>query len=60
MSKGANFYLKPIFWTYNTGYLVLCCEMIRKSMSLTMQFETYQVWAITNRLYIEMQGPVID
>ena len=35
-------------------------------MSLTMQklwkpFETfYQVLAITNRLYIDMQGPIID
>ena len=40
--------------------------MIGKSMSSTMQelskqFETlFQVWAITNRLYIEMQGPIMD
>ena len=40
--------------------------MIEKLMSLTMQklsksSETfYQVWAITNWLYIEMQGPIID
>ena len=40
--------------------------MMGKSMSLTMQelskrSETLcQVWAITNRLYIEMQGPIID
>ena len=40
--------------------------MMGKSMSLTMQelskrFETLcQVWAITNPLYIEMQGPIID
>ena len=67
LSKGATFYLKPIiFWIYNTSYLVLFCEMIGKSMSLTMQelskrSETLcQVWAITNRLYIEMQGPIID
>ena len=40
--------------------------MMGKSMSLTMQelskcSETLdQIWAITNRLYIEMQGPIID
>ena len=40
--------------------------MIGKSMSLTVQklskrSETFfQVWAITNRLYIEMQGLIID
>ena len=40
--------------------------MMGKSMLLTMQellkhSETFcQVWAITNRLYIEMQGPIID
>ena len=40
--------------------------MMGKSMSLTMQelsklSETLcQAWAITNRLYIEMQGPIID
>ena len=40
--------------------------MMGKSMSLTVQelskrSETLcQVWAITNRLYIEMQGPIID
>ena len=40
--------------------------MMGKSMSLTMQklskySETFfQVWAITNRLYIEIQGPIID
>ena len=67
LSKGATFYLKPIiFWIYNTCYLVLFCEMMGKSMSLTMQelskrSETLcQVWVITNRLYIEMQGPIID
>ena len=67
LSKGATFYLKPIiFWIYNTSYLVLFCEMMGKSMLLTMQelskrSETLcQVWAITNRLYIEMQGPIID
>ena len=67
LSKGAIFYLKPIiFWIYNTCYLVLFCEMMGKSMSLAMQelskrSETLcQVWAITNRLYIEMQGPIID
>ena len=67
LSKGATFYLKPIiFWIYNTCYLVLFCEMMGKSMSLTMQelskcSETLcQGWAITNRLYIEMQGPIID
>ena len=67
LSKGATFYLKPItFWIYNTSYLVLFCEMMGKSMSLTMQelskcSETLcQVWAISNRLYIEMQGPIID
>ena len=67
LRKGATFYLKPIiFWIYNTCYLVLFCEMMEKSMSLTMQelskrSETLcQVWAITNRLYIEMQGPIID
>ena len=67
LSKGATFYLKPIiFWIYNTCYLVLFCEMIGKSMSLTMQelskrSETLcQVWVITNRLYIEMQGLIID
>ena len=36
-----------------------------KSMSFTMQklskrSETFQVWAITNRLYIEIQGLIID
>ena len=67
LSKGGTFYLKAIiFWIYNTCYLVLLCEMMGKSMSLTMQelskrSETLcQVWAITNRLYIEMQGPIID
>ena len=67
LSKGATFYLKPItFWIYNTCYLVLFSEMMGKSMSLTMQelpkrSETLcQVWAITNLLYIEMQGPIID
>ena len=67
LSKGATFYLKAIiFWIYNMCYLVLFCEMMGKSMSLTMQelskrSETLcQVWAITNRLYIEMQGPIID
>ena len=66
LSKGATFYLKPIiFWIYNTCYLVLFCKMMGKSMPLTMQelskgSETLcQVWAITNRLYIEMQGPII-
>ena len=40
--------------------------MMGKSMSFTMQelskhIETLcQVWAISNRLYIEMQGPIID
>ena len=40
--------------------------MMGKLMSLTMQelskrSETLcQVWAITNRLYIEMQGLIID
>ena len=40
--------------------------MMGKSMSLTMQefskrSETlFQVLAITNRLYIKMQGPIID
>ena len=40
--------------------------MMGKSMSLTMQelskrSETLcQVWVITIRLYIEMQGPIID
>ena len=40
--------------------------MIGKLMSVTMQklskrSETfYQVWAITNQLYIEMQGQIID
>ena len=40
--------------------------MMGKSMSLTMQELSKrseilcQVWAITNRLYIEMQGPIID
>ena len=40
--------------------------MMGKLMSLTMQelskhSETLcQVWAITNWLYIEMQGPIID
>ena len=55
------------FFEYLTcaTYLVLCCKMIGKSMSLTMQklskrSETYQVWAITNWLYIEMQGLIID
>ena len=38
LSKGATFYLKPIiFWIYNTCYLVLFCEMMGKSMPLTMQ-----------------------
>ena len=67
LSKGATFYLKAIiFCIYNTCYLVLFCEMMGKSMSLTMQelskhSETLcQVWVITNRLYIEMQGPIID
>ena len=51
---------------YNTCYLVLFSEMMGKSMSSTMQqlskrSETLcQVWAITNRLYIELQGPIID
>ena len=61
LSIGATFYLKSIiFWIYNTCYLVLFCEMMGKSMSLTMQelskcSETVcQVWAITNRLYIEI------
>ena len=60
-------YLKPIiFWVYNSCYLVLFCQMMGKSMSLTMQelskrSETLcQVWAITNRLYFEMHGPFID
>ena len=61
------FYLKPIiFWIYNSCYWVLFFQMMEKSMSLTMQelskhSETLcQVWAITNRLYIKMQGPIID
>ena len=38
LSKGATFYLNPvIFWIYNTCYLVLFCEMMGKSKSLTMQ-----------------------
>ena len=38
LSKGANFNLKPVvFWIYNTHYLVLCGEMIQKSMSFTLQ-----------------------
>ena len=63
LSKGATFYLKPIiFWIYNTCYLVLFCEMMGKSMQeLSKRSETLcQVWAITNRLYIEMQGQIID
>ena len=63
LGKGATFCLKPIiFWIYNTCYLVLFCEMMVKSMSLTMQelskrSETLcQVWTFANRLYIEMQG----
>ena len=67
LSKGATIYLKSIiFWIYNSCYLVLFCEMMGKSMSLTMQelskhsLTLCQVWAITNRLYIEMQGPIID
>ena len=53
LSKGATFYLKfIIFWIYYTCYLVLFCEMMGKSMPLTMQelskcSETLcQVWAI--------------
>ena len=44
LSKGATFYLKPIiFWIYNTCYLVLFCEMMGKSMSLTIQeFKTFR------------------
>ena len=67
LNKGATFYLKPIiFWIYNMCYLALFSEMMGKSMSLTMQelskrSETLcQVWAITNRIYIEMQGPIIN
>ena len=57
----------PIFiWNLLSFEYKLVLLSLEKSMSLTMQelskrSETLcQVWTITNWLYIEMQGPIID